>query len=84
MPCVDCGGTKEIVINKGTHTDVLPCEKCLPPILDCNGILLLGAKGLPAAPGHPHQPITFRGRSCPLCECLTGVLSDGRDAKVSG
>ncbi len=76
--CAACGGSKEIIVDKGTHTDVLPCETCAPPILTCDGILLLGAKDLPAAPGRPHTPITFRGQRCPLCECLKGVQSENR------
>lgn len=53
--CKACNDTGSIVIRHGTHTDLVPCEKCLPPLNDCS---------------RGHRLITYRGTPCPLCEVL--------------
>lgn len=57
--CKECGGAKTFTVNKGTHVDVMPCEKCTPPLNDCTG-----------SDARAHQLITFRGVHCPLCAAL--------------
>mgnify|MGYP001590614666 CR=1 FL=1 len=58
MTCPRCNDTKEILIEKDTHFDRMPCPECQPPLSSC-------AKG--------HVAITGHFFACPLCAALAQV-----------